>query len=139
MKQSALGARFLRDWETIVAKRKRRPRIAENPASWLAGYDDGIVARLQDPARPLRGSDVEGHSLSYLLGYGEGSAQRTDEMVLWEAGKQKPMLRIHVTLRSRAMKGIERRKRLKESVLRELRKLQGRGAARLSSPSAVGA
>jgi hypothetical protein len=59
MKQSALGARFLRDWETIVAKRKRRPRIAENPASWLAGYDDGIVARLQDPARPLRGSDVE--------------------------------------------------------------------------------
>jgi hypothetical protein len=122
-----------------VAKRKRRPRIAEHPASWLAGYDDGMVARLQDPRRPLRGSDVEGHSLSYLLGYGEGSAQRTDEMVLREAGKQKPMLRIHVTLRSRAMKSVKRRKRLKESVLRELRKLQGRGAARLSSPSAVGA
>ena len=73
-----------------MAKRKRRPRIAEDPASWLAGYDDGIVARLQDPRRPLRGSDVEGHSLSYLLGYGEGSAQRTDEMVLREAGKQQP-------------------------------------------------
>jgi hypothetical protein len=114
-----------------VAKRKRRPRIAEHPASWLAGYDDGIVARLQDPRRPLRGSDVEGHSLSYLLGYGDGSAQRTDELVLREVGKQKPMLRIHVTLRSRAMKSIGRRKRLKDAVLRDLEEgpRSGRGAA----------
>ena len=114
-----------------MAKRKRRPRIAEHPASWLAGYDDGIVARLQDPRRPLRGSDVEGHSLSYLLGYGDGSAQRTDDMVLREAGKQKPMLRIHVTLRSRAMKSIERRKRLKDAVLHDLEEgpSSGRGAA----------